>query len=354
MLFASAVGNWIDRAPARLPALLITIVLNHAAIIASYLCWLYWPVITGNTDESTGSQAAGPFSNFSRGFMYGLILFLDVVHDLSAIANRLSVERDWIPTLVGPITPDLSYDLTQINSVFVRIEHIVKLVAPSLLPLIMSTITIRAKWILLLIGMTVLLWVIEVWFARAIAAENPELQAAKKPSHNMEAMEDTPVSERFSHLKLGVQSWPQKLCVVLYRDPAARLKHFFSIRMWPASMSVSLLQLTVLAYSATLITYLLEVGFSLSLITIGKASGSITALASTIITPAAVRYMRKRQARRQRIGESEDDDLDGGEGRIVRTVGLWGIASQFLFLVSLPPLTQFPTLPIFFSKALFH
>lgn len=336
MLFASAVGNWIDRSPSRLQSLLVTINLNHAAIIASYLCWLYWPVVAGQSDESTASQA-GPFSNLSKGFLYGFILLLDVIHDLSAIANRLSVERDWIPTLVGDITPEITYDLTQVNSVFIRIEQIVKLVAPSLLPLIMASFRIRAGWILLLISVTILLWTAEVWFARKIATENPELRAVKNSSHDLATLEDRAIEDRISQLTPGMNSWPKTVYFALYQEPAMRLKHFFSIRMWPASMSVSLLQLTVLAYSATLITYLLQVGFSLSLITIAKATGSITGLASTFITPMAVRYMRRRRARRNLRDfnhEDEGENEDDSEGKIVRAVGIWGISSQFLCLVS--------------------
>lgn len=300
--------------------------------MASYICWLYWPVIAGWADETTPDEN-GPFSNFTKGLLYGLILLLDVVHDLSSIANKLSVERDWVPILVGPITPDIAYDLTQVNSVMVRIEQIVKLLAPSLLPLIMAFFTNRSGWILLLTGITVILWVVEIWIARLIATENAEIRAAKTPSHDLATMEDIEIDTRFSHLKPGIASWPQKAFVVLYQDPALRLKHFFSIPMWPASIAVSLLKLTVLAYSATLITHLLEVRFSLSLITVARATGSITGLASTVITPMAVRYMRRRQVRRALSGE-EIEDEDGGEGKIVRAVGTWGIYTQFFSLVS--------------------
>jgi iron-regulated transporter 1 len=332
MLFAPAVGNWIDRSPSRLPSLLFTISFNHAAIVASYVCWFYWPVMAGQADEA-GTSTTGPFSDFSKGSLYGFILLLDIIHDLSAIANRLSVERDWVPTLVGPITPDITYDLTQVNAVFIRIEHVVKLIAPSLLPLLMATFKIRAGWIFLLIGVTILLWIAEVWCARTIAAENPELRAAKNHSHDIASMEELSVEERMSQFVPGIRSWPANLYFVLYQEPALRLKHFFSIRMWPASMSVSLLQLTVLAYSATLITYLLEVGFSLSLITIAKATGSITGLASTVITPMTVRWIRRRQALREARGEIDGENETGSEGKIARKVGMWGIASQFLCLV---------------------
>lgn len=252
-------------------------------------------------------------------------------------------QRDWIPVLVGPITSAITYDLTQVNAVNARIDQIVSLVAPSLLPLIMAFFGDRTGWISLLVGITVLLWIAEVWIARQIAAENAELREPKKPSHDLASIEDP---------------WPTKLYYVLYQDPALRLRHFFSIPMWPASISTSLLHLTVLAYSATMITCahillswdscdvypdsywhppldLLEVGFSLSLITVAKATGSITGLLSTVVTPMAVRYMRRRQARKDLHGETTNEDEDT-EGTVVRTVGKWGICTQFLCLVGLP------------------
>lgn len=102
MLCASAVGSWIDRAPSRLPPLLVTISCNHGAIVASYLCWLLWPLIAGyGGDDADTTALQTPFSSLSKGFLFGFILLLDVIHDLSAIGNRLSVERDWVPVLVG-------------------------------------------------------------------------------------------------------------------------------------------------------------------------------------------------------------------------------------------------------------
>jgi iron-regulated transporter 1 len=276
----------------------------------------------------------GPFSNFQKGTLYGLILLLDVVHDLSNIANKLSVERDWVPVLVGPITPEITYGLTQVNSVMVRIEMLCQLVAPLLLPVIMS-LNSRAGWILLLAGTTVILWIIEIWIARMIARENAELQALKKFSNDPATVEDLVVENQYEHLKPGIQSLPRKLYFVLYKDPAMRLKHYFSIGMWPASISSAMLNLTVLAYSATLITYLLEIGFSLGSVTVARASGAIMGLSGTVITPTIVSFLRKRELRRSLSSDETELDEDGGEGKIVRKVGFWGIFSQFLCMVSL-------------------
>jgi solute carrier family 40 (iron-regulated transporter), member 1 len=54
------------------------------------------------------------------------------------------MERDWVSVLVEPITnSESSYGLTEVNSVMKRIDLITKLVAPSLLPLIVSSFASR-------------------------------------------------------------------------------------------------------------------------------------------------------------------------------------------------------------------
>ena len=124
-----------------------------------------------------------PFSNLSKGFLFGFILLLDVLQHLSALGNRLSVERDWVPVLVGEVTSDVTYGLTQINAVLGRIDLICKLVAPSLLPLIVSNFNSRAAWIILLVVVTVIMWAFEVWCAHIIAKDNPQLEL-DLPLHN--------------------------------------------------------------------------------------------------------------------------------------------------------------------------
>jgi iron-regulated transporter 1 len=154
MFCASIVGSWIDRAPSRLPPLLISILSNHGAIVAAYICWLIWLIMAGTETDNT-PHAQNPFSSSAKGFQFGLILVLDAIQHLSATGNKLSLERDWVPALVEPAgTSDAAYSLTQVNAVMGRIDLICKLVAPSLLPLIISK-SGRTSWILLLVGATV-------------------------------------------------------------------------------------------------------------------------------------------------------------------------------------------------------
>jgi iron-regulated transporter 1 len=315
VLCSSLVGSWIDRAPSRLPPLITTIFANHGAISAAYLCWLFWHAVLGQQTGETQSSTTTP----PQACLFGFILLLDVVQELSAIGNRLSLERDWVPTLVDPIASHTEYGLTQINAVMRRIDLICKLVAPSLLPFIVSNLASHEAWILLLTGVTITLWALEVWCARMIARENPQLS---DPKVNI----DENGGAAFSVAQQSKTGIPHRLYKALFQDPFWRLRQYFSMSIWPASISIAILQMTVLAYSATLITYLLEIGFSLTSITIARASGSIMALTSTFITPITVRYLKRRQTRgalRKAVSNST----------VVRKVGLWGIVSQFICMV---------------------
>ena len=326
LVCASAVGSWIDRAPTRLLPLLITISSNHGAAVATYLCWLIWPLVAGNEGDDTAA-ARTPFSSLPKGFLFGIILLLDVLQHLGALGNGLSVERDWVPVLVGEVTSDTTYGLTQINAVLRRIDLVCKLVGPSLLPLIVSSLNSRAAWIILLIVITTIMWALEVWCAHIIARDNPQLRLPKALSQDGTTAEDLEIDERYHNIKPDLTTWPQKLYFTFYQDPRMRFKHYFSMAIWPASMSISILQMTVLSYSATLITYLLEVGFSLSAVTIARATSSLAGLSATFITPVAVTYLKRRYSQGQ---QEETGEI---ESRVVRTVGLWGISSQFICMV---------------------
>jgi len=57
----------------------------------------------------------------------------------------------------------------------------------------------------------------------------------------------------------------------------------------------------------------------------------------------AVGYLRRRNARQTRSGQ--EGKTDGGEARIVRTVGFWGVLSQFLCEVK--PIERYTAIHIF-------
>jgi iron-regulated transporter 1 len=317
--------------------MLTSIYLSHGAITLSYLVWLLWPIVPSDGYADEESEPHVTAWTVSKVLLFSVIVLLDVVHDMSSIANRVSLERDWVPVLVGPITPQVTYGLTQVNAVMKRLDLASKLVAPSILPLIIAVFNFREGWILLLATSTIVFLIVQIRSAHIAAREHPELLASKKPSTGMAADHDYEFEGNQGLHKSGFRSWPLRIYTSIYKNPVVRLKHYFSMPIWPASIAEALAQMTVLAYSSTLVTYLLEVGFPLSVVTVARASGTIMALASTVIAPIAVNFIRKRKIRQSSDRNPSGDEI---EGDVVRSVGTWGILSQVLCMVRAPSRTD--------------
>jgi iron-regulated transporter 1 len=124
-------------------------------------------------------------------------------------------------------------------------------------------------------------------------------------------------------------------------------KHYFSSKAWTPSLALALLHLSALSYGATFITFLLNVGLSLDLITIARGVGSVIEISSTVVTPVGVQYLGKARNHGRFRGEirSSDDsetalletespDMEGRTETGLERLGLWGISWQLLNLVS--------------------
>tara|TARA_R110002060_G_scaffold47695_3_gene58721 strand:+ start:591 stop:1451 length:861 start_codon:yes stop_codon:yes gene_type:complete len=279
--------------------------INHTSIIIIYLSWMLWPIIVA--DHST---------SLKNGF-FGFIILIDVVQVLSATGQNLSISRDWIPVLVGA-EPGSAYTLTHVNAVIARVNLFCKVASPMILPIIISASS-RNSWIFLVALVTVATWVFEMYCLRIVSMENPHLLAPK----SRELVPENPGEELVTSSSSQI-SYSRRLEEILYRHPVQRLRHFFSMPIWPAAVCIAFLYLTVLVYSAPLITYLLQSGMPLSVITMARASGSLMGFVATFTTPAASGYLNSR------LAGSRD-----GKGIIPRKLSSWGVIGQFLSLVSL-------------------
>lgn len=194
---------------------------------------------------------------------------------------------------------------------------------------------------------------------------------------------------------------------LLYSRQKRQLQAFFATDIWMPALSLTMLHFSVLAYSATFITFLLNSGFSLFLITSARVVSSIVEVSSTFVAPLSIMYlapaaaaatslsgsmaeakrkkknkglsMEEEEEEEEGIGRKEeeegfdDDDKDDdddeqrgyllvaeddqeqgcrrGKGRDKRHLvglarsGLWGISLQLGCLVSSPP-SSFPPSPI--------
>jgi len=272
----------------------------------------------------------------------------------------LSMERDWV---VAAAAPDgHAYDLTHLNSIMRRIDLACKLLAPILISVVVSVAGVRIG--VLVVGlMSAASWGVEWWCAKRVWLLNPRLRAPKavdaQAAHGDGSAESQPLVERDN--RRIVNSALQGL-----QRYAQDFRNYFSSEVWIPSMALAFLHISTLSYGAIFVTYLLDVGFSLDLITLARAAGSVVEISSTVVTPVGVHYLSKAHShslyrgRDHRRGDSMTGLLDGElppheeQGNTetgLERLGLWGITWQLINLVpvvfalwSLSTPTSSPTL----------
>ena len=343
--FSSTVGRWVDNAPNRLKTLLSTVSINRISVISASLSW-FFIVGLGNGHQGGGSPDPLESNEFSistilKGAIFALILLLGILEGLSAGGNMMSMERDWVVTAAAP--DGRPYDLTHLNSTMRRIDLICKLIAPILISIIISATNVKIG-VLIVGSMSAVSWAAELWCAKRVWDLNPRLKAPKIVGN----LPDQP-SETLSIVESRPESFLNKAAAGIRRY-AKDFKNYFSSLVWTPSLALAFLHISALTYSATFITYLLAVGFSLDLITIARAAGSVVEISSTIVTPVGVHYLSKAQNHGRYRGqdrssedsattllESAPEGTPEEEGRIetgLERLGLWGISFQLFNLVS--------------------
>jgi iron-regulated transporter 1 len=338
--FSSMVGRWVDHSPNRLKTLLATISVNRFAVITASVLWFF--IVQPNSAIPKDGPSFGglPLQSIIKGGVFSLILILGILEGLSGSGNMLSMERDWVVTAAAP--DGRPYDLTHLNSTMRRIDLICKLIAPILISIIISTTNTKIG-VLVVGGMSAASWAAEILCARRVWNRNPRLKAPKVvrtqttiDDSTGSSVQDGQPQNLFSGFSNGLGRYVQDF------------KNYFSSTVWTPSLALSLLHISALTYSGTFITYLLNVGFSLDLITFARAAGSVVEISSTAVTPVGVHYLSKAQNHGRFRGEeriSDDSEMPlierpyDDESRTetgLERLGLWGISWQLLNLVSMP------------------
>lgn len=362
LFFSSALGRWVDRAPSRLRTLLLTIITNRITVV---VCCLIWCFILSSQLPTR------------KHVLFAVALMLGMVEKLSRMTNILSMERDWIPTLAPPCSGTLQsspYDLTHLNTIMRRIDMLCKLAAPLAISTFISAFS-PIKAVVGIALISILSWGIEYWGVRKVWSQNGRLRAPKRSvTGDWDRIDDyTPVGSRLPKYSNGRSPYlPLRASVLFFKaisevNASLRLhmdglRYYFGTAVWIPSACVAILHASVLTYSATLITYLLNAGFSLSLITVARAVGACFEIGSTFIFPWAVRALshnltagpdderdsHQTEVQNQLLENHNDgennSEAKGGEPKPpiqnheagVARVGLWAICSQSLTLVTAP------------------
>ncbi len=276
--------------------------------------------------------------------LFAAIVLLGVVIKLGNITNEMAIDRNWLPLLVpSSMLPSSAsvYDLTHLNAAMRRIDLAVKIASPLLFNSLISITHSRRMVVTLMAAVCALSAYAQLTLASRISNSSPALHGYKPI--RTEGVKDRAFdpSEK-QPMSIPQQLWSRAMRVVKIEWRA--LRQYFLIAVWVPSMAWALLHMTVLAYSSSLMTYLLEVGFSLDIVTLAQASGSCVEFASTLITP----WLIHRQSSRRKVAEStkcqmheeaDNDesvastDIDPVDSSVLEKVGLWGILWQFCNLV---------------------
>jgi len=330
ILLSSTVGHWVEHSPNRLRTLLSTIICNRASVILGSFFWLL--ILSQENlliNESPSPASSTPLFSLPRndalkGVIFAVAITCGIIERLSASGNLISMERDWVVTVAGLLGHP--YDLTNLNAVMRRIDLVCKLLSPIPISFIISAKgSVRAG--VLYTGFTSLLSLpIEIISAKRVWNRSAVLQCSKPvPSPDPAADGDR-----------ARESFMGKV-----REYFRGIEMYFSTAVWIPSFALAMLHFNMLTWRATFITYLINVGYSLNIITIARTIGSVFEVSSTVITPRGIVYLGKTGTRRQRGEESGAslvyEEHEAEEATVVglQRLGLWGMSSQLINTVSL-------------------
>ena len=370
ILFASSLGRWVDHASSRLRTLLTTVSVNRIVVIAACVCWAI--IITKNENEevptstgsATDSSSARPLKLHRwKDAIFILILVLGILERLSRLANLISIERDWVPTMVAAGTTDMEkprYDLSDLNAVMSRIDLICKLGSPIAISAFMSATNSPRLGAVLLIGLNLLTWPLECWTARQLWQGNELLQGEKVVDHfepkvaagrKINGADST--LDDFLKASKTVLGW-----VCQY---GRSLQQYFETEVWMPSLAISSLHFSVLAFSSTLIVFLVNSGFSMTLITSAEVLSAVFELSSTFMFPWAVRALGHERPLYQPLSENVttdmpatpsrstfdiEEDLKSNEDGPSSASQITGVSRLGLLSITLTLLTLTPAVPI--------
>jgi len=277
ILFASSIGRWIDHGTSRLKTLLATISINRLSAISAYLLWFF---IVDDHEQNT-KEGAQPWWNTLKTTLFSTLLVLGIVESLSRKANVISIERDWVPVL-AKATSATGYSLTHVNAMISRIDIMCKLLAPIAMSGFLSIVSIRVGVLAVLVT-NVLSFIVEVWSARLLWEQCPELAKRNEP-------ECDTMHSYSSRPKFNVRSWSLYSFTLGYFEAFSR---YFDSDIWLASFAMCVTHASILSATGVTIVFFLDAGYSLQLVTAVEALSAFFELISTLLYPFAVKKLAR-------------------------------------------------------------
>lgn len=310
----------------------LSISCNRASIVSGCVVWSF--LLPGaRVHEGSGDPGSGePYMTGTRILLFSLVVVIGIFERLSGVANMVSMERDWVPTVIAASTTSQSErTLTQLNAVMRRIDLVCKLISPLVISgFIEATSTVAG---VIFVGvLSGICWPIEMLLARHVWSSNEHLRAQK----------DVPVETP----AIGSDGALVKRAAEAYQSQLRQARQYLESDVWPASFALTLLHLSALSYAASFMTFMLNEGFSLLVVTVARALGSIVEVSSTFLAPVGIKKLAR--CRGCPIIENDahsgayEEHFPGRQGRAkmndqhdigLARSGLWGLTLQFTCLI---------------------
>ncbi|MCJ1387491.1 hypothetical protein MMC18_000334 [Xylographa bjoerkii] len=322
LCLSSWIGRWIDRSQSRLRTLLLTISANRASAVLACLVWYMLVRNRTPADHLSYSnlliqQPTALMEQKLSLWLFALVISLGIVEKISGIGNMICMERDWVPILASTADdePHNNNSLTHLNAVMRLVILVTSTPAGIALVGLMSTVS----------------WGAEVYCARRVWDSCHRLRKPKgEPQAPSVATDDTCSGQRLTRSSPALD-----VC----RKQWSQFSDYFSTDVWFPSLSLALLHLSVLSYSATFVTFCLNSGFSLLVITIARAAGSVVEVSSTFIAPFGVNRLAIVKGDPDQTEDHQGlleslDPRDAKEHAVgLARSGLWGLILQLVTLV---------------------
>lgn len=188
--------------------------------------------------------------------LFAAIVFCGCVLKLATIGISVAVERDWVTA----IADGNSEMLTKLNTYLRRIDLLSKLVAPLFVSLL-TTVGSYPFSIAFLLGFGIVSMVFEFLWIDVVYRYLPILRTEEQARNIERQRNAVDAANSRRHLTL-VQNVLGQLRDVNIKQHASDWLEFIRSPIFPSSLSVSLLYLTVLSFDGTMLSYLKTHHFS--------------------------------------------------------------------------------------------
>ncbi|CAI4214107.1 unnamed protein product [Parascedosporium putredinis] len=274
MVFAPAVGRWIDKSD-RLFVVQASIIGQRVSVAISCLIlyllarWRDW-----------GAHS-------TRG-LFAIIVLLAGVEKLCSVMNSVSVTKDWIVVM----TEENEHVRKILNARIRRIDLVCKLLGPFVVASIDDYSTIVAIWTTMILTLLSVgpeyKFIAQTYYSVPGLAKprGRQAQAASRSTGSGESDEEEPlIGDRTPGAN---PTAPRRQSLLTTIFPLASLKFYAHHRAFLPSLAYVFLHLTVLSFSGRMIVFLLSIGYSSLTVGIARTVCTIVELSATWTTPKLI------------------------------------------------------------------